>query len=85
MRLGNGYMMEAVIEVMRFLFNQGYSNVICGYNEGNKKSKRLQEKMGFEYYKTIKNAWQKNGASIDTHELIMSRERFEELYNIKLR
>lgn len=78
---GNGYMKEAVIEVMDFLFKNGYENVVCGYDEGNKKSKRVQEKIGFEFYKDEENSWQKNGIPITKHVQIMSKERFNELYN----
>lgn len=78
---GCGYMMEAVIEVMNYLFHNGYENVICGYDEGNKKSKRLNEKLGFVPYKVIENAWYKNGIPITTYLNIMSKSRFKELYD----
>ncbi len=80
---GNEYMKEAIIEVCRFLFEQGYDNVIAGYDEGNKKSKRVQEKVGFEPFRVIENAWQKNGVPITTYELILTKARFAELYGIK--
>ena len=82
---GNGYMKEAVIEIMRFLFENGYDNIISGYDEGNKKSKRVHEKMGFEFYRDEENSWQKNGVSITKHVLIMSKERFNQLYNSKIK
>ena len=74
-------MMEAVIEVMNYLFHNGYENVICGYDEGNKKSKRINEKLGFMPYKVIENAWYKNGIPITTYQNIMSKSRFKELYD----
>lgn len=82
---GKGYMKEAVIEVMRFLFESGYDNVVSGYDEGNKKSKRVHEKIGFEFYKDEENSWYKNDVPITKHVLIMSKERFNELYNNKIR
>lgn len=82
---GCGYMKEAVIEVMKFLFKNGYDNVICGYDEGNNKSKRVQEKIGFEFYMDCENSWQKNGISITKHVLIMSKERFKELYGSRVK
>ena len=43
----NGYTVEALIEIMNFLFNQGYENILCGYDEGNLKSKNIGEKLDF--------------------------------------
>jgi RimJ/RimL family protein N-acetyltransferase len=77
---GQGYMKEAVIEVMRHLFRLGFSNVLCGYSEGNRKSKRLIEKLGFQPYRTAENAWQKNGQPITEYTCILSREEFSALY-----
>ena len=82
---GKGYMKEAVIEAMNFLFKNGYDNVVSGYDEGNKKSKRVHEKIGFEFYKDEENSWQKNGVPITKHVLIMSEERFNELYSNKVK
>lgn len=82
---GKGFMKEAVIEVMRFLFEKGYDNVVCAYDEGNNKSKRVQEKIGFEFYKDEENSWEKNGVPITKHILIMNKERFSELYNSKVK
>lgn len=75
-----GYTSEAVIEIMRFLFNNGYENILCGYDEGNIKSKAIGEKLGFEPYKVKENAWVKNGVSITSYTSILSREKFNELY-----
>ena len=75
-----GYTSEAVIEIMRFLFSQGYENILCGYDEGNIKSKAIGEKLGFILYKVKENAWIKNGVSITTYTSILSKERFNELY-----
>ncbi len=80
---GHEYMKEAVIEVCRFLFAEGYDNVIAGYDEGNRKSKRVQEKVGFEPYAVRENAWQKNGVPITTYELIMTKAHFAKLYGTK--
>jgi RimJ/RimL family protein N-acetyltransferase len=44
---GHGYMPEAVREVMRHAFEDlGLSRIWCGYDEGNDKSRRVQEKVG---------------------------------------
>ncbi|MCD8562441.1 MAG: GNAT family N-acetyltransferase [Bacilli bacterium] len=36
---GLGYMNEALIEVMNYIFSLGFENILCGYSEGNEKSK----------------------------------------------
>lgn len=77
---GQGYMQEAVIKVMEYLFKLGFDNILCGYSEGNIKSKKLIDKVGFEFYKKEENAWQKNGISITEYQTIMSKKRFLELY-----
>lgn len=47
---GQGIMTEAVREILRHAFEDiGMSKVWCGYYEGNVKSKRVQEKIGFKY------------------------------------
>lgn len=50
---GRGYMPEAAIAVLAHAFTDlGMRAVWCGYYEGNLKSKRVQEKLGFEYNHT---------------------------------
>lgn len=47
---GQGLMPEAANELLRHAFEDiGMSIVWCGYYEGNIKSKRVQEKVGFKY------------------------------------
>ena len=78
-----GYMSEAVIEIMNFLFEKGYDNVICGYDEGNFKSKGVGEKLGFIPFEVHENAWKKNGIPITSYITILSKDRFYELYKEK--
>lgn len=80
-----GYSSEAIIEVMRFLFTQGYDNIICGYDEGNFKSEGIGKKLGFVPYEFIKDAWTKDGVGINSYVTILSKERFNELYNKRLK
>lgn len=82
---GNGYMKEAVIETMKFLFEKGCDNVVSAYDEGNIKSRRIHEKIGFEFYKDEENSWEKNGVSINKHILIMSNAKFNELYSSNIK
>lgn len=47
---GKGYMPEAAKEVLRHAFEElGLETVWCGYYEGNARSQRVQEKLGFTF------------------------------------
>ena len=47
---GRGYMPEASRELLRHGFEDlGMTTIWCAYYDGNLKSKRVQEKLGFEY------------------------------------
>ena len=49
-------MPEAARELLRRAFEDlGMRKVWCGYYDGNVKSKRVQEKLGFQYHHTCKN------------------------------
>lgn len=53
---GRGYMPEAARELIRHGFEElGMNTIWCGYYEGNNKSKRVQEKLGFVYHHTCRN------------------------------
>lgn len=53
---GSGYMPEAAGEMLRHAFKDlGMKKVWCGYYDGNHKSKRVQEKIGFRYQRTAEN------------------------------
>jgi len=50
---GQGLMPEAVKELLHHGFEDlGMTTIWCGYYEGNEKSKRVQEKVGFVYHHT---------------------------------
>ena len=50
---GRGYVPEAAKEIIRHGFEDlGMSTIWCGYYDGNSKSKRVQEKVGFIYHHT---------------------------------
>lgn len=50
---GRGYMPEAAEELLRHGFEDlGMTTIWCGYYDGNQKSKRVQEKLGFAYHHT---------------------------------
>lgn len=73
---GNGYMPEAISAVLDYLFSLGYDNVISGWDEGNEKSKRVSNKMGFELFNVIEDYWRKNGVAIATYESVMKKEKW---------
>ena len=51
---GQGLMTEAAEALLRRAFTElGMQRVWCGYYEGNEKSKRVQEKLGFRHEKTV--------------------------------
>jgi len=77
---GNGYMKEAIICVLDYLFKNGYDNILCCYSLGNIKSKRLIEKVGFEFYKVEHDAWYKDGVPITEYMNIISKDMFYGLY-----
>ncbi|MBE6542991.1 MAG: GNAT family N-acetyltransferase [Ruminococcaceae bacterium] len=74
---GHGYMPEAVKEAMKYLFDLGFDSIVCAYDEGNVKSKRVIEKLGFNHYKTVLNSWVKNGIPITSYNYIISKADFE--------
>ncbi len=47
----NGYMTEAVNEVIKYLYSIGYDNIIISYEDGNIRSKKIIEKLNCEPYK----------------------------------
>ena len=54
---GRGIVPEAARELLRHAFEDlRLERVWCGYYNGNEKSKRVQEKLGFQYQWTTENA-----------------------------
>ena len=57
---GQGIMPEAAGELLRRAFEDlGMRAVWCGYYEGNDRSKRVQEKLGFAYHHTTRDLYVK--------------------------
>ena len=53
---GQGLIPEAARELLRYAFeNLNMRAVWCGYYEGNEKSHRVQQKLGFVYHHTTEN------------------------------
>lgn len=78
---GQGLIPEAARELLRYAFEElGMQAVWCGYYEGNEKSRRVQEKLGFEYRYTTKDLDVKllNEKRVG-HTQLMTKERWEQL------
>lgn len=80
---GLGYMKEALIGSMNYIFNQGFDNIVGGYVETNNRSKRLFEKLGFIDYK-IDKEFSTNFGEVKEYIKIMPKELFYKLYNDKI-
>lgn len=78
---GRGYMLEAVRELLRHGFeNLGMSTIWCGYYDGNEKSKRVQEKVGFTYHHTCDEVSVPLMNEVRVgHTSIMTKEQWEKL------
>ena len=79
---GKGYVVEALIGAMKYIYDLGYDNILYGYYEGNSKSKKVQEKLGFVPFRKYK-VTTFLGSTCINYENIMSKERFYELYGNK--
>lgn len=72
---GNGYMPEALSEVINYLFSLGYENIVSNYYDGNIKAKRVMNKLGFKPHKIIEDDYETvNGNLIDNYKMIMTKE-----------
>ena len=70
---GQGFMPEAAKEMLRHAFEDiGMAKIWCGYYEGNTKSKRVQEKVGFRYQ------WESECVDV----LLMHEQRTEHVSSI---
>ena len=75
-----GYMSEAIMRVLEFLYEYGFENILCGYSEGNEKSKQIGKKLGFDLFEIQKDAWVKDGIPITDYKTILSKEKFYNTY-----
>lgn len=78
---GRGFMSEAAKEMIRHGFeDMSMAKVWCGYYEGNLKSKRVQEKLGFIYHHTRENVPVPllDEVRIE-HISVLTKKRWEEL------
>ena len=80
---GRGLIPEASREMLCYAFEDlGMNRIWCGYYDGNEKSRRVQEKLGFVYHHTTEGIEVKQINEIRTgHVMLMTRETWEEINN----
>lgn len=83
---GKGYMPEAAKEILRHGFGElGMNTIWCGYYEGNQKSKRVQEKVGFVYHHTCEEVPVPLLKEVRTgHTNVMTKAHWEEIKEGKI-
>ena len=76
---GQGMIPEAARELLRYAFEDlGMKQIWCGYYEGNEKSRRVMEKLGFVHYRTTEGIELPLLSEIRTgHSRLMTRERWQ--------
>lgn len=79
---GRGYMPEAGAALLRHAFETlELSAVWCGYYDGNYKSKRVQEKLGFVYHHSCGEVPVPRMGEVRVgHTNLMTKEHWRELY-----
>ena len=77
---GQGLVTEASEALLRRAFTElGMRRVWCGYYEGNEKSKRVQEKLGFRHEKTLREVDVPLLKEVRTEQLsLLSREAWRQ-------
>ena len=76
---GQGLIPEACRELLRYAFEDlNMRAVWCGYYDGNEKSHRVQEKLGFVYHHTTENLdVELLGEKRTGHASLLTRQRWE--------
>ena len=78
---GQGLIPEASREMLRYAFEDlGMNRIWCGYYDGNEKSRRVQEKLGFVYHHTTEGIEVRQMNEVRTgHVMLMTRETWEKV------
>ena len=78
---GRGLIPEASRELLRYAFEDlGMNRIWCGYYDGNEKSRRVQEKLGFVFHHTTEGLEVKLLNEIRTgHSSLMTKERWQKV------
>ncbi len=79
---GGGIIPEAAEALLRLAFCElGMRAVFCGYYDGNMKSQRVQEKLGFVYHHTTEGLEVRLLNEVRTgHVTLLTKERWRELH-----
>ncbi len=78
---GQGLIPEASIRMLQHAFDDlNMERIWCGYYEGNVKSRRVQEKLGFVYHHTTEGIEVKLMNEVRTgHAMLMTRETWDKV------
>ena len=78
---GRGLIPEASREMLRYAFEDlGMNRIWCGYYDGNEKSRRVQEKLGFVYQRRTEGISVELLGEIRTgHSNLMTKERWQKI------
>ena len=78
---GQGLIPEAAREMLRYAFEDlGMNSIWCGYYDGNEKSRRVQEKLGFVYQRKTEGIEVSLLGEIRTgHSNLMTKERWQKV------
>jgi len=78
---GQGLIPEASREILRYAFEDLKMNRIwCGYYDGNEKSRRVQQKLGFVHHRTTEGIkLSRLGETRTGHSNFMTRERWQKV------
>ena len=81
---GRGLIPEASCELLRYAFEElDMKRIWCGYYEGNTKSQRVQEKLGFIYHHTTEGLEVRLLGEIRTgHVMLMTKETWEKIREV---
>ena len=76
---GQGLIPEASREMLRYAFEDlGMSRIWCGYYDGNEKSRRVQDKLGFSYHHTTPGIVLPQLGEVRTgHVMLLTKEDWE--------
>ena len=79
---GQGIVPEAAEELLKHAFlDLGMKRIWCGHYDGNTKSRRVMEKLGFSYYRTTEGIEVGLLGEIRTgHSLLLTREDWDKLH-----
>lgn len=78
---GQGLIPEASREILRHAFDDlGMNRIWCGYYDGNVKSRRVQEKLGFEHHHTTEGIEVSLLGEIRTgHAQLMTKDKWRQI------